>query len=54
MEKRKAYVFWFVVAAVMELGWAVLGDAPYRPSLVGLAIMITAVIFFVYSWLTER
>ena len=54
MEKRRAYVFWFVVAAVVELVWAVLGEGPYRPSLVGLAIMITAVIFFVYSWLTDR
>lgn len=53
-EKRKAYMIWFFIAAGVDVGWSVFDGTAYRPSLVGLAIMITAVIFFIYSWFTER
>ena len=53
-EKRRAYVVWFVIALVVDLAWSLSAGNSYRPSLIGLAIMITAVLFFVWSLLRER
>jgi hypothetical protein len=53
-EKRRAYVFWFCMAFAVDLLWGLYRGGGYQPSMVGLAIMITAVLFFAWSWLRER
>lgn len=53
-QKRRAYLVWFCIAAGIEAVRGLFMAAPYRPSLIGLAIMITAALFFAYSWLRER
>ena len=53
-EKRKLYVMAFVIALSIDLIVSIVRDMPYKPSLVGLAIMIASVLWFGYSWLRER
>ena len=53
-QKRKAYVFWFCLALAIDVAWSLSAGGGYRPSLVGLAVMITAVLFFLWSLLRER
>jgi hypothetical protein len=53
-EKRRLYVIAFCVAAGIEYYRYVFRDGDYQPTLFGLAIMIAAVLYFAYSWLTDR
>ena len=53
-QKRKAYALWFCIALAVDIGFGLFSGAGYRPSLVGLAIMITAALFFAWSWIRER
>jgi hypothetical protein len=53
-QKRTFYVVAFCVAFAVDLVLSVGRGLPYRPSLIGLAIMITAVIWFAWSWIRER
>ena len=53
-EKRRAYLVWFCIALAVDVLWNVMAGRAYQPSLIGLAIMITAVLFFFWSLLTER
>lgn len=53
-EKRRAYVVWFCIALGVDFAWSLSAGSSYRPSLIGLAIMIAAVLFFAYSWIRER
>lgn len=53
-QKRGFYVVAFCIAFGVDLALSLGRGLPYRPSLVGLAIMITAVIWFVWSLLRER
>ncbi len=53
-DKRRLYLIFFCIAAGVELvryAWSI-GD--YRPTMVGLAIMITGGLFYAYSWITDR
>jgi hypothetical protein len=52
--KRKFYVIAFCVALGIDLLSSVLGRGEYRPSLIGLAVMITAALFFTFSLLRDR
>jgi hypothetical protein len=53
-QKRHYYVVAFAFALGIDLVTSFLRDAPYKPSLVGLAIMIAAVLYFAVSWIRER
>lgn len=52
--KRKFYIIAFCVALGIDLLSSVLGGGEYRPSLIGLAVMITAALFFTFSLLRDR
>ena len=52
--RRKFYVIAFCVALGIDLLSSVLGRGEYRPSLIGLAVMITAALFFTFSLLRDR
>ena len=52
--KRRFYLIAFAVAFGIDyLMSAVRGDG-FKPSLIGLAVMITAALFFTYSLIRER
>ena len=53
-EKRRAYLVWFCIALVVDVGFSLYKGTGYRPSLIGAAIMITAVLFYLWSLLRER
>ena len=53
-QKRHYYVVAFAFAVGIDLVTSFLRDVPYKPSLVGLAIMIAAVLYFAASWFRER
>jgi hypothetical protein len=53
-EKRKLYVMAFVIALSIDLVFSFVKGVPYKPSLLGLAIMIASVLYFGYSWLRNR
>ena len=53
-EKRKLYVMAFVIALSIELIFSFIKGMSYKPSLLGLAIMIASVLYFGYSWLREK
>lgn len=53
-EKRRIYVAAFVIALAIDLIVSMMRGMPYQPSLIGLAIMITAVLYFAWSWLRDR
>ena len=53
-EKRKLYVMAFVIALSIDLIFSFIKGMPYKPSLLGLAIMIASVLYFGYSWLREK
>ena len=53
-QKRQYYVVAFCFALAIDLFTSFIRDAPYRPSLVGLAIMIAAVLYFAVSWIRDR
>ena len=52
--KRQYYVVAFCFAFMIDLAFSFFQGEPYRPSLVGLAIMIASVLYFAYSWIRER
>lgn len=53
-EKRLVYVAFFVIAFAVDLIVGLLRDGTYTPTLIGLAIMITSVLFLVYSLIRDR
>jgi len=53
-QKRGFYVVAFCIAFGIDLAMTLGRGLPYRPSLIGLAIMITAAIWFAWSWIRER
>jgi len=53
-EKRRIYVVFFCGAFIIDLALSTFRGEPYRPTLFGLAIMITSALFFICSWLRSR
>ena len=53
-QKRAFYVTTFCIALGVDLVISVVRAVPYRPSLIGLAIMIAAVLWFAASWIRDR
>ena len=53
-QKRQYYVVAFCFAVGIDLLTSFMRGIPYRPSLVGTAIMIAAVLYFAASWIRER
>ena len=53
-EKRRLYLLFFCIAAGVELVRFAWSAGPYQPTLIGLAIMIAGVLFYGYSWITDR
>lgn len=53
-EKRKLYVLAFCIAGGIEVFRYAFSSGPYQPTMIGLAIIIAAVLYFAYSWIMER
>lgn len=53
-QKRRMYVAFFVIAFSIDLIVGLVRYGTYVPTLVGLAIMITAALFFVFSLIRDR
>ena len=53
-EKRRLYAIAFCVAGGIEFYRYIFRDGEYRITVIGLAIMIAAVLFFVFSLLRDR
>ena len=53
-QKRRMYVVFFVIAFAVDLIFGLVQYGTYAPTLVGLAIMITAALFFVFSLIRDR
>lgn len=53
-EKRRLYIFAFCIAFGIDLILSLYRGGGYQPTLLGLAIMIAAVLYFAYSWITDR
>lgn len=53
-QKRRMYVAFFVIAFGIDLIVGLVRYGTYVPTLVGLAIMITAALFFVFSLIRDR
>jgi hypothetical protein len=53
-EKRRVYALFFCGALLIEVLLALTRDGPFRPTLIGTAVIITAALFFIYSWIRER
>ena len=53
-QKRAFYVTAFCIALGIDVAISLSRDEAYRPSLVGLAIMIASVLWFAWSWMRER
>ena len=53
-QKRGFYVMAFCVAFGVDLVVSLTRGGGYRPSLIGVAIMITAALYFAWSWFRER
>ena len=53
-QKRAFYLTAFCIALGVDVAMNLSRGESYRPSLVGLAIMITSVLWFVWSWIRER
>jgi len=53
-EKRRMYVIFFVIAFLIDLVVGLIRYGTYAPTLVGMAIMITAALFVVFSLIRER
>lgn len=52
--KRRFYAVAFAVAFGIDLTMGFVNGGGYRPSLVGLAVMITSALFFTYSLIRDR
>ena len=53
-EKRRLYLIFFCIAGAVELVRFAWSAGPYQPTIIGLAIMIAGVLFYSYSWITDR
>ena len=53
-EKRKIYIYAFCIAFGIDLVLSFVRGGSYQPTMLGLAIMIAAVLYFAYSWITDR
>lgn len=53
-QKRRMYVVFFVIAFAVDLIVGIIRYGTYVPTLIGLAIMITAALFFVFSLIRDR
>lgn len=53
-EKRRVYIIFFLVAFGIDLAIGLVRYGTYKPTLIGMAIMITAALFLVYSLLREK
>jgi FtsH-binding integral membrane protein len=53
-EKRRIYVAFFVIAFLVDLAVGLIRYGTYAPTLIGLAIMITAALFFFFSLIRDR
>jgi hypothetical protein len=53
-QKRQFYIVAFCLALAIDMLTSFLHDIPYRPTLVGLAVMIAAVLYFAVSLIRER
>ncbi len=52
--KRRFYLMTFCIALAIDLIASLLRGVAYQPSLIGLAVMIAAVLYFAWSWITDR
>ena len=52
--KRRFYLIAFAVAFGIDYFMATMRGEEFKPSLIGLAVMITAALFFAYSLIRER
>lgn len=53
-DKRRLYIMAFCIAGGIEVTRYAFGTGPYQPTLIGLAIIIASVLYFAYSWITDR
>jgi len=53
-EKRRVYLAFFLIALAIEVLLALTRDGPFRPTLIGSAVIITAALFLIYSHFRER
>lgn len=53
-QKRRVYVIFFFGAFLIDLIFGLVQFGMYRPTLIGLAVMITAALFFIYSLIRDR
>lgn len=53
-QKRRFYIATFCIALAIDVGVSLANGVAYQPSLVGLAIMIGSVLFFVVSLIRDR
>lgn len=53
-QKRAFYMTTFCIALGVDVVVSVVRGVSYKPSLIGLAIMITAVLWFAASWIRDR
>lgn len=53
-EKRRAYVVFFVMAFIIDLVVGLVRFGTYKPTLIGLAIMITSALFLIFSLIRDR
>ena len=52
--KRKFYLIAFAVAFSIDYFVGMAKGGEYQPSLIGLAVMITSALFFIYSLIRNR
>ena len=52
--KRWGYLFAFAVAFAIDYFAGMAKGGEYQPSLIGLAVMITSALFFIYSLIRNR
>ena len=53
-ERRQVYIMFFCMAFLIDLGVSTFRGEMYRPTLVGLAVMIASSLFFLWSWWRHR
>ncbi len=53
-QKRKVYLVAFFIAFGIDYLLSLSRGGGYKPTTIGLAVMITAVLFFVYSLIRNR
>lgn len=53
-QKRRVYIIFFFGAFLIDLIFGLVQFGTYRPTLIGLAVMITAALFFVFSLIRDR